>query len=168
MAFTEAQVEAWDPQAWLLSKVDEIQRDAHVFERRSAIPGVEKKAWHDRVVKQLVATAAWFTQVAGGEGFSRAEFLDLPSARTKAGKALTAEAQRTDPEDWLVTRVEEASGDLRFFVTIGRRAEGRDNWTKAQRRLSNKGANALVLHRSRMETLLADYRSRMKPDEGGD
>lgn len=142
LAFTEEQVASYSIPAAAQERVDVVIRELHLLKRRTQIPDVPKFEWHQLAIKKLLPTVTWMVQVAGLEGRSAEEWLELPDSASAAGKALTKEAQLVEPLDWCAAGVQDVANALAFHVSITRRS-GR--FTRgADKSLSNKYANALV------------------------
>lgn len=143
MAFTDEQVEGYSIQANAQERVDVVQRELHLLQRRLEIPGITKPEWTGNAVRLVLPSLTWIVQVVGLEGRSKEEWLALPSPGSAAGKALTKEAQQLDPEEWSAAGVSDAHNAIVFHVTLARRSSAIRK-SKALKSMSNKYANALV------------------------
>lgn len=160
LAFSSEEVAGFDPKALAEKRIAYLLDVALVLERVSTIPKTSKPAFHHGAARSLVNRASWYCKALTLPGFDKTAAMTLPDSRAKDGKTLTAEAQkyiRQGPDVWLEGMLDNVEACLRYAVSLGRRAESRSGWTKTDRSLSNKLANALVQERSTVVKLMEDY-----------
>lgn len=163
LAFTAEEVDAYDPRVLAEKRVAHLIDQAQVMERASSIPKAEKPAWHSLAAKQLIHRASWHCKAVTLEGFDKKEALTPPDPRSEKGKRLTARAQAVVPSVWLAEEMDNVEACLRYAVSIGRRAEKREDWTKSNRSLSNKFCNALAQERFTLDKLNEELNALPKP-----
>lgn len=165
LAFSEEQIKACNPKASAAERVNALIEIVPVVLRRSEL-GTKAK-WWEKVADKMVDVITWYCVVAELPG------IDREGIRIHANdKAITLRAHKLGTEEefmriWHST----VSGVLVTHVTLGRRcasARALSGWTKKERSLSNRVANAIfkeltVIHR--MDEALASRTSSSQDGE---
>lgn len=166
MAFSEDELAEVKAVAFGASVADVIRGQVLTLTRRGQLPDLGKPEWNARAVKVLRDQGAWMRKCVGAEGWLEVEADELPSPKTKEGKALNAEALALEPAEWLEERIAQADTWLKSWVTMARRAGAVQGWVKAQWSLSNKASNGLVQYRAALDHLKAELDSQPKRKAG--
>ena len=150
MAFSEAQVQEFQPSATAAGRVTWLVTHALVTQRRSDL-NTEKPQWWAKVARSMVDCAGWYCVAGQLPGLDRTEVMRAP-VREAELKKLSALALRVgEPEEFLEGWRNDLVGVMRSHVTLGRRCLGArqvSGWTVKEKKLSNKVANAV--HRELM------------------
>lgn len=139
MAFSNTTVAEYNPQAWALERVKEVQEKVMIVRRRTELD-LPRPVWWKDAHRRLSYVFTWYPRAME---FPREELPELPDRKTREGKHYTALATALTEEDWLAEWTVDAEDALRYVVTIGRRCIGRSGWTKKDSKASNKLANCV-------------------------
>lgn len=143
LAFTEREVEDYDPQKLAEARRDHLLSMWAVVHRHSELK-IEAVQWWKDAARKVLDVASWYCVACEVPAFDRAELASsLPSPSSSAGKKLTAQALDLTPEAWLGDWSASSEACMRYAVTLGRRAIGKKRG-KNLKRLSNKLANSIM------------------------
>ena len=147
MAFTEEQVQAFDPMLSAASRANRLMDLVPVVQRRSWLG--ELPHWWTEVARHLTERAGWDLFVVKLPKLDVAELNAVcTSASGEALKALTLAAHKLGtPDEFLAAWRLEVNTALRMHVTLGRRCKAlprMSGWSKARGSLANKVAYALL------------------------
>jgi hypothetical protein len=160
LTFTDTQCAEFRPQTTAAVRMNELLEMIPLALRRSQLG--EKAQWWTQVAHKMVDCVTWYAVVAELPGIDRAEVLVEPEAT----KEVTVAARKLgEPQEFMATWHQGVRAELLVHVTLGRRCSGSrkvSGWTKRDRSISNKVANALNKELStcgRLETMLASRTS---------
>lgn len=147
MAFTDEQCAEYDPKAVAAVRVNELLGYIPLALRRSQLG--EKAKWWESVAAKMTDCVTWYCVVAELPGIDRAALhAQAELVDKKAMTQLTVVARQLgEPEEFLERWQAAVRTEMVQHVTLGRRCAGSrkiSGWTKAQRSLSNKIANAVI------------------------
>jgi hypothetical protein len=147
LAFTDEQCAEYDPKAVAAVRVNELLGLVPLAIRRSQLG--EKAKWWETVAAKMTDVITWYCVVGGLPGIDRAALhAQAEMVDKKALTQLTVIARQLgEPEEFLAVWQASVRSEMVQHVTLGRRCAGSrklSGWTKAERSLSNKIANAIV------------------------
>lgn len=147
LAFTDEQCKEYDPKAVAAVRVNELLGLVPLAIRRSQLG--EKSKWWTDIAARMTDCVTWYCVVAGLPGIDRAALhAQAEMVDKKALTQLTVAARDIgEPEEFLAVWQARVRSEMVQHVTLGRRCAGSrklSGWTKADRSMSNKIANALM------------------------
>lgn len=142
LTFTDEQCHEYKPQTTAAVRMNELLELIPLALLRSQLG--EKPQWWVKVAHKMVDCVTWYAVVAELPGIDRAEVLEEPQRTTE----LTVAARKLgEPDEFLATWRQGVRAEMVIHVTLGRRCSGSrkiSGWTKRERSVSNKVANALT------------------------
>lgn len=159
MAFSEEELLAFDPCAWMATHLRTLADEMVMWQRRTELPDMPKPWMAREILVRMVRTMSWSASTACGKpleevvGWQNHTDIVLPDPTSKEGKALSQRALNCDAEAWLGERRAHVEGDLRIVVTTMRRRFGIKKPAKAVRSAGNKFVNCLVRELNLLDTL---------------
>jgi len=146
LAFTDEQLGEYDAKAVAAVRINYLLETIPLAVRRSQLG--EKVKWWEGVAARQLDCVTWYCVVAGLPGVDRAEVYASAEPEGKALTALTVRARDLgEPDAYLAAWTASVRSEMVQHVTLGRRCTNSrklSGWTKADRSMSNKIANALM------------------------
>lgn len=167
LSFTEEQVGSYSPQTVAAVRVNWLLETIPLAYRRSQLG--EKSEWWRKVADKMVDVVTWYCIVAEIPGIDREHVFDLPETDADMKKLTVAARKLGEPEELIASWRSIVRSEMIQHVTLGRRCAGSrkiSNWTKREKSISNKVANAIFKEATvvnRLETQLAS-RTKSKED----
>lgn len=162
LSFTEEQVAGYTPQAVAAVRVNWLMDHVPLALRRSQLG--EKSEWWRKAADKMVDAITWYCVVAELPGIDREAIYELPDGDEL--KKLTVESRKWgESDDILAEWRSMVRSEMVQHVTLSRRCAGSrkiSGWSKRERSISNKVANALFKEATTISRLEAMLNSRTK------
>lgn len=150
LAFSEEDCTTFDVQAWAVGRVETLTWMAHVWNASLNLPKPQKPKVVRRAIGYVVGCVGLYTVKAEIPGRSQEEVTGEPpfssEVKSWAIDLLNSGVERS-VEEW----VGSVNREMTHFVTLCRRAKGAQSWTKKERSMANRLANALEIEKTRAE-----------------
>lgn len=163
LAFSEEQISGYEPTAVAAVRVNELLELIPVVARRAQLG--EKAKWWESVGAKMLDVCSWYCVVAELPGIDREGALEVTADGSALRKLTVAARDLGTPEDFLAEWQGKADAEMRQHVSLGRRcASSRklSGWSKRERSISNRVANALFKEQAAIARLSTSLRSRTK------
>jgi hypothetical protein len=145
MAFGEDEVKAYKPELWAEGRVKELVERCKVVAALLAL-GEDKPVFWKSMAGWLHNVVSWYCRVAELDGVDF-DALSTAAVKDKACIAAARKVMSLGADAWVHEWQSEADRHIRYVVTLGRRcatSKTLSGWTKRDRSISNKLANAIM------------------------